>query len=316
MENLNIRLRDTSFAGAALVSSDTFSTVSTITCGIRFLGVGGPYFALTSSHAFEDDEEDSEMDAQFNEIDSLQSPLDEFGSQHDSEDEDTYTFAGVEYDMAGLKQCDTKDEWEQVRKSSVPSGEFSTVEHSHFDGSVPISHPTSIKPVRAWRLGTDRPNLDWALIEIDESERWQGLELISTIHEAPGLGDKNGRVLVITSRGSLEGTIGNLPAFVANSKNNRHFVKFESILVGDSGALVVDALTNHPYGYVVSVNHFQELHIMPLKSILDQISDAPLFPNLQTQVFKRITPKLEPIGPVPDPAKAACLLNNLFNAGQ
>lgn len=235
MENLNIRMKDTSLAGAALVSSDTLSTVSTITCGIKFLDIGGPYFALTSAHAFEEDGEDSELDAQFNEMDNSQSPLDEFGSQYDSDDEDTYTFADVEYDIAGLLQCDTKDEWEQVRKSSVPRGELSEVEHSHFDESVPVSHPTYIKPTGAWGWRTDHRNLDWALIDIGEDERWQELDLISTMYEAPGLGDKNGRVLVITSRGSLEGTICDLPAFIANSKNNSHFCEVWSVTLTNPG---------------------------------------------------------------------------------
>lgn len=78
----------------------------------------------------------------------------------------------------------------------------------------------------------------------------------------------------------------NTISYINNSIAN-HFS--ESILVGDSGALVVDALTNRPYGYVVSINHFRELHIMPLKYVLGQISDALQLPSLQIQVFRRIT---------------------------
>lgn len=65
------------------------------------------------------------MYTQFNEMDSSQSPLDKFGSQYDSEDEDTYTFADVGYDTEELMECDTKEKWDQVGKSSVPGAEFS-----------------------------------------------------------------------------------------------------------------------------------------------------------------------------------------------
>lgn len=86
----------------------------------------------------------------------------------------------------------------------------------------------------------------------------------------------------------------------------------ERILQGDSGSLVVDALTNHPYGYVISVNHFKELHIMPLKSVLGQISDALSLPNLHLQVFTRMTPRPRGINSQVDKKKERSLTRNLF----
>lgn len=74
------------------------------------------------------------------------------------------------------------------------------------------------------------------------------------------------------------------------------------ISVGDSGALVIDSLTEQPYGYVIAVNHFQELYVVPLKSVLEQISQMMPIPNVYPQIFMTLSPCLASI-PLPRDVK-------------
>ncbi|KAL6814504.1 hypothetical protein J3E69DRAFT_111065 [Trichoderma sp. SZMC 28015] len=296
-EPLNIRMKDASFSGARLVSGDVGSTVSTITCGIKFLGAPSPLFGLTSAHAFDNDE-DGAIDTKLSE--TANPPLLLHGTTRDeeSEDEDICVFADVEYDFAGLMRYDSTDEESQTTTSSVSSEGLSKPEHSQTDSDVPTSHDTYITPSRVWGRRKIRqlnhPNLDWALVEMEKSEQWElnNIKLPSQIYNALDSRYESRSVLIMTSRGALKGTICNIPTFLTNSNSNSHagevwsvtLTKSDEILVGDSGALVLDALTKRLYGYVIGINHFRELYIMPLSLVLKQFSDVLPYPIFGTPI--------------------------------
>ncbi|KKP00911.1 hypothetical protein THAR02_06989 [Trichoderma harzianum] len=328
-------MKDASFSGASLISADFGSTISTITCGIKFLGARGPLFGLTSAHAFDNDE-DGTIDTKLSE--TANPTLIPPGTTQDeeSEDEDICVFADVEYDFAELMRYDSTDEESQTTPSSVPSDDIPKPEHSRTDSDVPSSHDTYITPSRVWGRRKIRqlnhPNLDWALVEIEKSEQWEldNIKLPSQIYKALDSRYKSRSVLVITSRGALKGTICNIPTFITNSDSNSHVGEIwsvtliksgiiksntiskyatanganyftDDILVGDSGALVLDALTKRPYGYVIGINRFRELYIMPLNLVLQQFSDILPYPIFGTPVvFMDINLRPAPIEPVAD----------------
>lgn len=221
MEDFEIEMRNFSFTGAPVVSGEDSIIISTITCGIKVLGAAGPYFALTSAHAFEDERKAGRPHAQH--LGGLDTNT--YNLMYGSENKDANTFADVEYDIEGLMEWEGKTDWAWP----PPPPGLRDIEYSH-DGDS-----TGIKPARALGWREDCPNLDWVLLEIEKSEQWENLDLVSTIYEAPGLGNPNGRVLVLTCRGSLEGTICNLPTYIANSESNGHLCEVWSVTLKDPG---------------------------------------------------------------------------------
>ncbi|KAK4065514.1 hypothetical protein Trihar35433_7634 [Trichoderma harzianum] len=340
-------MKDASFLGASLISGDFGSTISTITCGIKFLGAHGPLFGLTSAHAFDNDEDDT-IDTKLSETANPPLLLHGTTRNEESEDEDICVFADVEYDFAELMRYDSTDEESQTTTSSVPAEVLLKSEHSQTDSDVLPPHDTYIAPSRVWGRRkirqSNRPNLDWALIEIEKSEQWEldNIKLPSQIYKTPDSRYKSRRVLVLTSRGAFEGTICNIPTFLANSDSNSHASEVWSVtltnsgitesiailtytmgsaancftgdmLVSDSGAVVLDGLTKRLYGFVIGINHFRELYIMPLNLVLKQLSD--LLPDSifgTPIVFMDITLNPTPTKPVEDSIIVPSLTKLLF----
>lgn len=65
--------------------------------------------------------------------------------------------------------------------------------------------------------------------------------------------------------------------------------------MGDSGSLVIDAITGQPCGYVIAINRLQELYVVPLCSVLQQISELVSIPNVKPEVFLNLEPNQRPI---------------------
>lgn len=65
--------------------------------------------------------------------------------------------------------------------------------------------------------------------------------------------------------------------------------------MGDSGSLVIDSITGQPCGYVIAVNRFQELYVMPLCLVLQQIAEMVSIPNVRPEVFLSLEPIQQPI---------------------
>ncbi|KAL7942804.1 hypothetical protein V8C42DRAFT_330433 [Trichoderma barbatum] len=281
MDGLSIQMQNSNIPGA-LLSDDACSNVSTLTCGIRFRDVDDAIFVLTTAHAFEEDDESSEGDTEHAKTSgSISLALNE----DEDEDEDIFWFGGVEYDMTELRNYYNTDKDDQVPQVNKQHKDLSRHVQGQSDGLVQITEAkVVVSPNRVWGRSQEpewenHPNLDWALIEIGKSTQWNMYDPQLAMHDIPGLGYQRRDVEVITSRGSFYGTISSIPSFIANSNKLSSLCKVWSvsladpsqISVGDSGALVIDCLTESPYGYVIGINHFQELYVIPLHSVLEQI---------------------------------------------
>ncbi|KAL6814503.1 hypothetical protein J3E69DRAFT_375914 [Trichoderma sp. SZMC 28015] len=292
MDGLSIRMRD-SYIPGALLSDNAGKRISTLTCGIKFSDVDDIIFVLTTAHAFEEEEEGSESDTEHEGTVlgiSLALNGDEDG------DGDIYRFGDIEYDMAELTEYDSMDEEDQACEQQKNPLRHGQGQSDHFLQTSDTK--VVINPNRVWGRSQEPEwdndsNLDWALIEIEKSDQWEANEMELVMHDIPGLGYQKRDVRVITSQGSLDGIISNIPSFIANSNNLYSLCKVWTVSledpskmsVGDSGALVIDSLTEKAYGYVIGINHFQELYVIPLQSVLDQIYQMLPISNGVPEIF-------------------------------
>ncbi|KAL7799927.1 hypothetical protein V8C37DRAFT_97299 [Trichoderma ceciliae] len=292
MGDLNIRITESYVPGSLLVSGDIHDGVSTITCGISFPHIDERKFVLTSAHAFEEANEGDRGDVENEEtVDSLPVP-----NGDEEENEETILFADVEYDLAELMKFENMEEQNQISESGLQA----ELVQGRADGRVQNSRASVLRPSRVWGANkTNDPNLDWALVEIEESYRWMAGRADGIVHEASGLGDGSRAVRIMTSRGPIHGNVRSIPAFIANSNDASSlcevwtvFAVDSSVYAGDSGALVIDSLTEELYGYVIATNQFQELYVMPLKSVIRQISEIIAIPNVKPEVFVAVVPTL------------------------
>ncbi|KAL7781137.1 hypothetical protein V8C43DRAFT_311360 [Trichoderma afarasin] len=307
MDGLSIRMQD-SYIPGALLSDNAGDRISTISCGIKFSDVDDAIFVLTTAHAFEEEDESSESDIEHEGTVlgiSLALDGDEDGDGH------IYRFGDIEYDMAELTDYDSMDEEDQAREQQKNSLRHVQGQSDHFLQTSDTK--VVINPNRVWGRSQEPEwdnysNLDWALIEIDKSEQWEANEVELAMHDIPGLGYQKRDVKVVTSQGSLYGTISNIPSFIANSNNLYSLCKVWTVSladpsqmsVGDSGALVIDSLTEKAYGYVIGINYFQELYVIPLQSVLDQIYQMLPISNGTPEIFMALDSRP---GPLPTEGK-------------
>ncbi|KAL6788658.1 hypothetical protein J3E68DRAFT_415406 [Trichoderma sp. SZMC 28012] len=277
IDGLNIRMESSYIAGALLLDDDYYR-ISTITCGIRFPNVDDAVFLLSTAHAFEEDERSGDYDE---DEESIEPNGGEDG------DGDIYRFGDVEYDMAEIRdiyECDKENQSPQATGQQQDRPRHTQDLSSDFGWDSGDTAPVS--PNRVWSRSreaewNDSLNLDWALIEIKQSEQWKTEGLRLALPDIPGSGYQERRVEVMTSRGALFGTICSIPSFIANSNKLSKLCKVwtvslldpSEISVGDSGALVIDCLTGKLYGYIIGINHFQELYVIPLQPVLEQITE-------------------------------------------
>ncbi|RFU80812.1 hypothetical protein TARUN_1377 [Trichoderma arundinaceum] len=299
MESLSIRIKDSYIPGALLVSGDGYDGISTIACGINFPNFDERIFALTSAHAFEEYKESDDSDTEDEDtVDTILVP-----DEDEEEGRETYTFAGIEYDISELMKYENINKQSPTSQVSVQHTNVRGHMQGHLDGSIQSSHVAVINPNRVWSRpqGSEwinSPNLDWALVEIEESDQWEPRNVDQVMHDIPEPSNSSRAVRILTSRGSLHGTICSIPTLIANSNDASSLCKVwtvtvedsDTIFVGDSGALVIDTLTEQPYGYVIAINQFKELYIMPLLSVLNQISEMIAIPDVSPQVFMMLVP--------------------------
>ncbi|KAL7928735.1 hypothetical protein V8C35DRAFT_317400 [Trichoderma chlorosporum] len=310
MDGLSIQLQDSCISGALLLD-DYSDRISTLTCGIKFPNMGNSVFVLTTAHAFEESDNKSESDSEQEEAVSRM-----LLAYNDDEDQngDIYRFGDVEYNIGELGSQDEIDEQDQFSQVDKQHDILSRYAQSQSNGLVQTTKvKAAINPSRV--LGRSQkpewdnsPNLDWALVEIDNSEQWKTDKLDLALHDIPGLGYQNRDVEVITSRGPLKGTISSIPSFIANSNNLGSLCKVwrvsledpSQMSVGDSGALVMDSLTEKPYGYVIGINYFQELYVIPLHSVLEQIAQMMPVCVGNPEIFMALVPRFRTSPPSED----------------
>ncbi|KAJ4856594.1 hypothetical protein T069G_09962 [Trichoderma breve] len=277
IDGLNIQMESSYIWGALLLDDDHYR-ISTITCGIRFPNVEDAMFLLSTAHAFEENDSSGDYDE---DEESVEPNGGEDG------DGDIYRFGDVEYDMAEIRdiyECDKENQPPQATGQQQDRRRYTQDLYS--DLGWDSGETVSVSPNRVWGRSreaewSDSLNLDWALIEIKKSEQWKAERPRLALPDIPGSGYQERRVEVMTSRGALFGTICSIPSFIANSNKLSKLCKVwtvslldpSEISVGDSGALVIDCLTSKLYGYIIGINHFQELYVIPLQSVLEQITE-------------------------------------------
>lgn len=236
MEGLSIQMQD-SYIPGALISDDACDRISTITCGIRFPNMADTIFALTTAHAFEKDDDSNGSDTEYEKIAAGMT----FELNEDEDvNGDIYKFGDVEYDIAELMKYENIDKQNQLSQIGKQHTDLPRQEQDQFDGLVQTSEAKIvISPNRVWGRPqgsewANYPNLDWALIEIENSEEWKADDIDLAMYDIPGLGYKSRSVRIITSRGSLHGTICNIPAFIANSSNSSSLCKVWIVSPADS----------------------------------------------------------------------------------
>ncbi|PNP56197.1 hypothetical protein THARTR1_03722 [Trichoderma harzianum] len=291
---------ETSYISGALLLDDDYYRISTITCGIRFPNVEDAIFLLSTAHAFEIDDSSGDYDEDEESVDP---------NGGEDGDGDIYRFGDVEYDMAEIRDFYEMDKENQSPQAVEQQQDLPQHAHGLSSGLGRDSGDRApVSPNRVWGRSrgaqwSNSLNLDWALIEIKKSEQWKAERPRLALHDIPGSGYRERRVAVMTCRGALFGTICSIPSFIANSNKLSSLCKVwtvsltdpSEISIGDSGALVIDCLTSKLYGYIIGINHFQELYVIPLQSVLEQIMQMiPASygnPEIFTTLVRRPTPR-------------------------
>ncbi|KAL7907762.1 hypothetical protein GGI35DRAFT_454738 [Trichoderma velutinum] len=320
IDGLNIRMQSSYIPGALLLDDD-YDRISTITCGIRFPNVDDAIFFLSTAHAFEEDDS-SENYAEDEETVSSTSFEPNGGEDENGE---IYRFGDVEYDMAEIRDYYEKDKENQVPQVIQQQRDLPQHVQGLSNGLGRNSGNTApISPNRVWGRSREPEwdsslNLDWALIKFKKSEQWKMKRPRLALHDIPGTGYQERPVAVITSRGSLFGTISSIPSFIANSNKISSLCKVwtvsledaSEISIGDSGALVIDCLTSKAYGYIIGINHFEELYVIPLRSVLEQIAQMIPASYGSPEIFMALVPRRAP-RPLPKTGKISGLTKCLY----
>jgi hypothetical protein len=229
---LSIYMNEGSFVGAPLFSNDHSHQVSTVTCGITFAG-DNTIFALTSAHAFEDDELKqndkpawSYDDSTF-ELGSLES---DDTSSHRSSDMDD------EYDWDELEQAAAQERQEIGSNDSNKAASPETSVESYVRGREIQSRQVWGRPNNSER--STEPNLDWALVEMPSlGEAVEGSLVLSS-----GPSEETTSVVVVTHSGPCKGTLSSLPSYFASSRNFTALTKIWTLTINDEGTIPHPAL--------------------------------------------------------------------------
>lgn len=229
MKSLSIHMDDGLFVGARLVSNDTLYQVSTITCGISFAG-NNTIFALTSAHAFEDNESKIDDKLASSHNDSTM----ELGSlESDDMSEHSFSSTDDEYDWDALERAAAKER--QGGSLSDPN-EPAPFRHEEKEGNTGHS---KIEPSRVWGRPNDLKcgNLDWALVEISSLDQRtlfakpsdEGSFIKSSCpSKAVGM-----VVVVATASGLLKGTLSGIQSYLASSRNSTAWTKIWTLTLAD-----------------------------------------------------------------------------------
>ncbi|KAI8930566.1 hypothetical protein NX059_012176 [Plenodomus lindquistii] len=278
---------------AQIVSNDKSYPVSTITCGIFFPG-DSTIFALTSAHAFEDNDNEKIGGLALSHDDSMSNSgsMDGDGiSNHGSSGmEDDYDWDELE---AAAAAAAAEGRQKEFPNDSENSGTLDTSDERHISCS-------EIKPGKVLGRPNDpqwarQPNLDWVLVEMPGL----GVPNRSSFVEPSGLSESVATV-VATPSGLRQGTLSAIPSYIDSSSNSTVLTEIWTVNLaeheqgrlqkGDSGSPVFDPIENRIYGFVTALNCFGELHVIPLKAALDQIWNMvqPLDSSAKPRIFKMV----------------------------
>ncbi|KAI3331783.1 hypothetical protein HD806DRAFT_169465 [Xylariaceae sp. AK1471] len=241
--------------------------LSTVAC---ILKVGLSFFALTSAHPLESETE--------------------LASEHGhttDDDSSLSTLGGFDYDFSDSSVVKHEVEW-----SAMPEDRNHCLEYTQqMRCSTVLRAP--IDP--CW--SQDQPNLDWALLKIEEPRILQPnayhavgavragcVSLTNYIEQKPSQRPTRSRnVRVLLSHNDVcKGIISPIPVYLPNSGGCDQLCEAWTVMLtngrglqpGDSGSLVIDQETNVPYGHVIAVTPIGTIYVIPLIHTLSQVRVA------------------------------------------
>ncbi|KAI1656948.1 hypothetical protein F4813DRAFT_362428 [Daldinia decipiens] len=265
-----------SLCGSPVTDVSEGVRLSTVACIIR---IESEFFALTSAHPFESEEE----------------PQDDPETPEDTES-NPIIFGGVEYDFT-----------ETPSPQSRPTRSINAKHSSH---TFEYKQRLFRRPVISSSLSTlkcvpGQPNLDWSLLKLQDAKNVelnsvqimgpQQVEKTYYIDTEPRTRpSKQRHVRIITSHHTeSKGTISPIPTYISNQRDNHDLCEVWTVSltygrgleIGDSGSLVVDEETYEAYGHVIAVDPMGRIFVIPLVNTLSQIQG--LFGTMDVDLFSK-----------------------------
>jgi hypothetical protein len=216
---------------AQIVSNDKSYPISTITCGIFFPG-DSTIFALTSAHAFEDNDDVKIGGPTWSHDDSMS----DSGSL-ESDDISNHGSSGMDddYDWDELEAAAAEERQKEFPRDSDSSGTLGISDERHISCS-------EIKPGKVLGRPNDpkwarQPNLDWVLVEMPGF----GVPTESSFVEPSGLSESVATV-VATPSGLRQGTLSAIPSYIDSSSNSNVLTEIWTVNLAEHGMDMSPAL--------------------------------------------------------------------------
>ncbi|CAH0032767.1 unnamed protein product, partial [Clonostachys rhizophaga] len=272
---------------------------STLGCTLQ---IGSEWYTTTSRHAFRHafgpPTSAEHFDGESESVVSITKPETEpgkeddriYGSESDPSDAgaEDYLIDDIEYES--LLEDDEEDDWDEEETQTALDSYWDKINSTHRrgqDGAVeeaPVIFITSEDLDKSGDL-----DLDWALLKWEKPNEHMWVPntygspslpspiLLSKVSQSQPV--KETSVLVLTSRQSPQhGVLQPGAAMLGGISGRQSSIAWivllnqkRSLTYGDSGALVIDALTNDIYGHVIGSNPLGEIYISPFVSVLQQI---------------------------------------------
>ncbi|CAI6079637.1 unnamed protein product, partial [Clonostachys chloroleuca] len=272
---------------------------STLGCTLQ---IGSEWYITTSRHAFRHafgtPTSAGHLDGESKPALSITKPATEpgkevdriYGSESDPSDvgAEDYLVDDIEYES--LPEDDEEDDWDEEETQIALDSYWDKINSTHRKGQngaveeAPVIFITSEDLDKSGDL-----DLDWALLKW---EKPNGHTWVPNTYGSPSLPStiflskvsqsqpvKETSVLVLTSHQSpRHGVLQPGTAMLGGISGRQSSIAWivllnekRSLTYGDSGALVIDALTNDIYGHVIGSNPLGEIYISPFVSVLQQI---------------------------------------------
>ncbi|CAH0002392.1 unnamed protein product [Clonostachys byssicola] len=264
------------------------------------LQIGSEWYTTTSRHAFRHafgPPTAEHFDGESKPPISITNPVTEpgrederiYGSDSDPSDAaaEDYLVDDIEYES--LPE-DEEDDWDEEETQIALDSYWDKINSTHSKGQDEATEEAPVIFITSGDLDKSGDlDLDWALLKW---EKPNGHIWVPNTYGSPGLRStillskvsqsqpvKETSILVLTSRQSPQhGVLQPGTAMLGGISGRQSSIAWivllnekRSLTYGDSGALVIDALTNDIYGHVIGSNPLGEIYISPFVSVLQQI---------------------------------------------
>ncbi|CAH0045404.1 unnamed protein product [Clonostachys solani] len=312
---------------------------STLGCTLQ---IGSEWYTTTSRHAFRHafrsptsaEHFDGKSEPAVSIIQPATEPRKEddriYGSDSDPSDAgaEDYLVDDIEYES--LPEEDEEDDWDEEETQIALDSYWEKINTTLRKGQDEAVEEAPVIFISSEDLDKSGDlDLDWALLKWEKrnDHTW-----VPNSYSSPNLPSpiflskvsqsqpvKETSVLVLTSRQSpRHGVLQPGTAMLGGISGRQSSIAWivllnerSSLTYGDSGALVIDALTNDIYGHVIGSNPLGEIYISPFVSVLQQIRQKfsgqalslPKPPNMNTDTSATTDDIIELYHSLPDLSK-------------